>query len=72
MTPEIPPQPPPPDEEPAEAGRAGRARKPFLLRVSPELMDELRAWAAADLRSLNGHIEYLLREAVKRRRGGKG
>ena len=72
MTPEIPPQPPPPDEGPAEGGRAGRARKPFLLRVSPELMDELRAWAAADLRSLNGHIEYLLREAVKRRRGGKG
>ena len=72
MTPEIPPQPPPPDEGPAEAGRAGRARKPFLLRVSPELMDELRAWAATDFRSLNGHIEYLLREAVKRRRGGKG
>jgi hypothetical protein len=73
MTPEIPPQPPPePDDRPEEAGRAGRARKPFLLRVSPELMDQLRAWAAADLRSLNGHIEYLLRDAVKRRRGGKG
>lgn len=70
MTPEIPPQ-PPPDEGPAEAGRAGRARKPFLLRVSPELMEDLRAWAATDLRSLNAHIEYLLREAVKRRRGGK-
>ncbi|MBM3984382.1 MAG: toxin-antitoxin system HicB family antitoxin [Planctomycetes bacterium] len=40
-----------------------------MLRVSPELMDALRAWAAQDMRSLNAHIEWLLREAVKRRRG---
>lgn len=46
-------------------------RKPFLLRLPPELMEELRAWASQDLRSLNAHIEYLLREAVKRRRGTK-
>ena len=43
-------------------------RKPFLLRLPPALMAELRAWAAHDLRSLNGHIEFLLREAVARRR----
>ena len=43
-------------------------RKPFLLRLPPELHDELRAWADQELRSLNGQIEYLLREAVKRRR----
>ena len=71
MTREIPPQPPPPDETPEEAGRAARARKPFLLRISPELMEELRAWASHDLRSLNAHIEYLLRDATRRRRGGK-
>ena len=46
-----------------------RERKAFLLRLPPELMSELRSWAAGELRSLNAHIEYLLREAVRRRRG---
>ncbi len=45
------------------------ARKPFLLRLSPDLMGELRGWAENDLRSLNAHIEFLLRQAVKRRKG---
>jgi len=44
-------------------------RKGFLLRLSPELLEELRRWANQDLRSLNAQIEYLLREAVRRRRG---
>ncbi len=48
-----------------------KERKPFLVRLQPELLAELRAWAAQDLRSLNAHIEFLLREAVKKRRGGK-
>lgn len=42
-------------------------RKPFLLRLPASLMTELRGWAAHDLRSLNGHIEFLLREAVRAR-----
>lgn len=42
-------------------------RKPFLLRLPPELHDELQRWAAQDLRSLNAQIEYLLREALRRR-----
>ena len=46
-----------------------RERKAFLLRLPPELMAELRGWAGGELRSLNAHIEYLLREAVRRRRG---
>ncbi len=50
---------------------ADKERKPFLLRISPQLMEELRAWAAQDIRSLNAHIEWLLRDAVKRRRGRK-
>ena len=50
------------------AGRAA-ARKGFLLRLPPALLDELRGWAAQDLRSLNGQIEYLLRDALRRRRG---
>jgi len=51
--------------------RDPKERKPFLLRLPPELMEELRSWAAQDLRSLNAHIEYLLREAVKKRASGK-
>ena len=40
-------------------------RKPFLLRVDRELLDELQRWADADLRSLNGQIEFLLRRALQ-------
>jgi hypothetical protein len=60
-----------PKSQPDTPDRSGgaRERKGFPLRLPPELMDELRAWAAQDLRSLNAHIEYLLREAVKRRKG---
>jgi hypothetical protein len=51
---------------------AGAERKPFLLRLPPELWKELEKWAAAELRSVNGQIEYLLREAVaKRKASGK-
>jgi hypothetical protein len=53
-------------EEPDSSGETGR--KAFLLRLSPELHAELRAWAAQDLRSLNAHIEWLLREAVRKRK----
>jgi hypothetical protein len=44
-------------------------RKAFLLRLPPGLWKELEKWAAADLRSVNGQIEFLLREAVARRKG---
>jgi hypothetical protein len=44
-------------------------KKTFLLRISPELWDELQQMAAEELRSVNGQIEYLLREAILRRRG---
>jgi hypothetical protein len=49
----------------------GGERRPFLLRISPQLMDELRSWAGQELRSLNGHIEWVLREAVKQRANAK-
>lgn len=39
-------------------------RKSFLLRIDPELLDELRRWADDDLRSLNGQLEFLLRRAL--------
>jgi len=44
-------------------------RKPYLLRIPADLLDELARWAKDDLRSLNGQIEFVLREAVRRRRG---
>jgi len=44
-------------------------RKQFLLRMDPELWAELESWAKDELRSVNGQIEYVLRDAVKRRRG---
>ncbi len=44
-------------------------RKAFLLRLPPDLHAQLRGWAAQDLRSLNGQIEFLLREALRRRKG---
>lgn len=50
---------------------AGDERKSFLLRLPPELFAELRSWANQEVRSLNGHIEFLLREAVRTKRGGK-
>ena len=43
-------------------------RKPFLLRIPPDLWRELEKWAADELRSVNGQIEYLLRQAVAKRR----
>jgi hypothetical protein len=43
-------------------------RKGFLLRLPPALLDEINRWAAEDLRSVNAQIEFLLREAVRRRR----
>jgi hypothetical protein len=42
-------------------------RKPFLLRLPPDLLKALEKWAADDLRSVNGQIEYILRQAVARR-----
>ena len=44
-------------------------RKSYLVRLPEELLDELNRWARDDLRSLNAQIEYLLREALRKRRG---
>ncbi len=44
-------------------------KKSILLRIDPALWNDLNIWARDDLRSLNGQIEWLLREAVRRRKG---
>jgi len=41
-------------------------KKPFLLRLDPKVHAALQRWSRDELRSLNGHIEYLLREALRR------
>jgi hypothetical protein len=51
---------------------AKEERKPFLLRMPPDLWNELEKWAADELRSVNGQIEYLLRQAVSKRKRGQG
>ncbi len=47
-------------------------RKAFLLRVDPLLWKEIERWSADELRSVNGQIEFILRDAVRRRRKGGG
>lgn len=46
-------------------------KKQIPLRLSNKLYAEIAAWADDDFRSVNGQIEYLLTECVKRRRGKK-
>lgn len=42
-------------------------KKAFQMRIDPKLWDALEAMAESELRSVNGQIEYILREAVKSR-----
>ena len=42
------------------------AKKQVLLRLAPTLWEEVANWAEEDFRSINGQIEYILSEAVKR------
>ena len=44
-------------------------RKPFLLRIDPAVWAELEAWAQDELRSVNGQVEYVLKQAVLKRKG---
>ena len=41
-------------------------RKSFLLRIDPAVLDAVQRWANDDLRSLNAHIEFLLRDALRK------
>jgi hypothetical protein len=46
-------------------------RKQYLLRVDPDLWAEVEKWAADELRSVNAQVEYVLRDAVRRRGRGR-
>lgn len=45
-----------------------KKKKQILLRIAPSLWDEIAKWAEEDFRSINGQIEYLLAECVKKRK----
>ncbi len=47
-----------------------KEKKQILLRISPSLWKELAAWAEDDFRSINGQIEFLLTECVRKRKKG--
>jgi hypothetical protein len=47
-----------------------KERKPFLLRLDPALYESLEHWAQQELRSVNGQIEFLLRQAVSQHERG--
>lgn len=49
----------------------GGEKKQIPLRVSKQLFDDLSKWAEDDFRSINGQIEFLLSECVKKRKKSK-
>ena len=48
---------------------ASPGKKAFLMRVDPDLWAQVEQLAAAELRSVNAQVEYLLREALNKRKG---
>jgi len=46
-----------------------KERKAFLLRIDPALWAELETWAQDELRSVNGQVEMILKQAVTKRKG---
>lgn len=48
--------------------KTDKKKKQIPLRLSAKLYDEIAAWAEDDFRSVNGQIEYLLTEALKKRK----
>ena len=47
-------------------------KKSYPLRIDPDVYDAIKRWADDELRSVNGQIEYLLRDAVQKRKGVRG
>lgn len=48
-----------------------KAKKQMVLRLSPGLWNDIAAWAEEDFRSINGQVEYLLSECVRKRKKGE-
>ncbi|MDE6696000.1 MAG: Arc family DNA-binding protein [Muribaculaceae bacterium] len=43
-----------------------QANKGFLLRLDPEMMEQVEKWAAQEFRSVNGQIQWIISESLKR------
>ena len=43
-------------------------KKTVLLRLNPKAWEEINRWAEEEFRSVNGQIEYILDEALRKRR----
>ena len=56
---------------PPQKNEKDKEKKQVLLRLSQTLWTDLAEWAEDDFRSINGQIEYLLTEAVRKRKRGK-
>jgi len=41
-------------------------KKPFVLRIDPELMKSVEKWASDEFRSINGQLEWIISDAVKK------
>ncbi|OQX75827.1 MAG: Arc family DNA binding domain-containing protein [Bacteroidetes bacterium 4484_276] len=41
-------------------------KKPFVLRLNPEMFERLEKWSADEFRSTNGQIEWILDQALKK------
>ena len=55
----------------APGGRKKVEKKRLLLRIDPALHNDLRVWAEDDFRSINAQIEFLLKQAVTKRKEPK-
>jgi hypothetical protein len=47
------------------------SKKSFLLRIEPEMWKQLEKWAQDEFRSVNGQIEYILKQALLKRSKGE-
>ena len=50
----------------SESGENKKKKKPFALRLRPELMEAVEKWAQDEFRSVNGQIEWIISEALKK------
>ena len=50
----------------SETGENKKKKKPFVLRLRPELMEAVEKWAHDEFRSVNGQIEWIISEALKK------
>lgn len=48
-----------------------KQRKNYPLRLPNDLFDEIKRWAESEMRSVNGQIEFVLRQAVNNRKGNQ-